>query len=59
MCTGLFKQQGLVFFEGAWQGQKRKCLVEEAELPMISGTSALHNSNPTPTLQATSLTRLI
>jgi hypothetical protein len=35
--TGLFKQHGLVFFEGSWQGQKHKCFVSEAELPMISG----------------------
>ncbi len=36
--TGLFKQQGKVYFETMWKGAVYKFFISDTELPMISGT---------------------
>ena len=36
--TGLFKQQGRVYFETMWKGGVYKFFIPDSELPMISGT---------------------
>lgn len=35
--TGLFKQQGRVYFETMWKGGVYKFFIPDSELPMISG----------------------